>query len=97
MFLLLYRYDLDHCLVCGTYLLNEVVVEQLFPFNSCILLPGEVERRFLLSSICKTGGMVLGTDSGSWEEEADVSPTISMSSLDMSVDLPEPWVLDMSL
>lgn len=50
-----------------------------------------------MSSICKTGGMVLGTDSGSWEEEADVSPTISMSSLDMSVDLPEPWVLDLSL
>ena len=50
-----------------------------------------------MSSICKTGGMVLGTDSGSWEEEADVSPTISMSSLDMSVDLSEPWVLDLSL
>lgn len=42
-----------------------------------------------------TGNVVLGTDSVSWAEEAIVSPTVSMSSSYMSVDLSETQVLNL--
>lgn len=101
LFLLLYLHDPGHFLVCSRY--SGPICWMKWLINNCLLLidifsievSGEAERMLLWSSSCKTGSVLLGTDSVSWAEDAGVSPTFSMSSSGMSVDLSEPWVLNL--